>query len=285
MSDALRVAADGIDVRDVDPSATPAADRGKRASAKVQAEFGERLSDLQELLYANGQTGGTQSVLLILQGLDTSGKGGTIGHVIGQVDPQGTQIASFKAPTAEERKHDFLWRIEKRAPEPGMIGVFDRSQYEEVLIARVRKLVPRSTWSRRYDAINRFEEQLSARGTTIVKCFLHISFDAWRKRQLARLDNPAKHWKYSPGDLTDAALWEDYLDAYNDMLNRCNTEAAPWHIVPSDHKWHRNLAVTRIMVEQVQALGLDWPRGNFDPDEQRQKIAELDARMRSGATR
>jgi PPK2 family polyphosphate:nucleotide phosphotransferase len=275
MSDALRVPAKGIDVRSIDPASTPAADGGKRASAKVQAELGERLAHLQELLYANGRTGGKQSVLVILQGLDTAGKGGTIKHVIGQVDPQGTQIASFGPPTAEERKHDFLWRVGKQAPRPGTIAVFDRSHYEEVLIARVRKLVPKSTWSRRYDAINRFEAKLAAKDAAIIKCFLHISFDAWRERQLARLDDPHKHWKYDPGDLVDAALWDDYLDAYSDALSHCSTDAAPWYVVPADHKWHRNLAVTRLLVERLETLGLDWPAGKFDPAEQREKVRQL----------
>src|SRR4051795_13277264 len=178
MSELLRVPDGGIDIRSVDTRATPAADGGKKAAgAKLLDKLGPRLAELQEMLYAEGRTGGKRSVLLVLQGLDTSGKSGTIDHVIGQVDPQGAQISAFKAPTAEERRHDFLWRIKRRLPEPGMIGVFDRSHYEDVLIARVRDLVPRATWSRRYATINRFEKTAAASGTTIVKCFLHISFD------------------------------------------------------------------------------------------------------------
>jgi PPK2 family polyphosphate:nucleotide phosphotransferase len=285
LSEALRVSPKDVDVRSIDPRSTPAADGGKRTSVKEQAELAERLADLQELLYANGRSGGTRSVLVVLQGLDTSGKGGTIKHVIGQVDPQGTTIASFGPPTPEEQQHDFLWRIRKRTPEPGLIGVFDRSHYEDVLVARVRGLVPRSTWSRRYDAINRFEAELAENGTAILKCFLHISFDSWREHQLARLDKPAKHWKYNPGDLIDAAHWDDYLEAYNEALRRCNSDAAPWYVVPADHRWHRNLAVTRLLLEQLEALDLDWPPGHFDPDEERRRIADLDARMRSGSTR
>jgi PPK2 family polyphosphate:nucleotide phosphotransferase len=278
ISELLRVPAGGIDVRSVDARATPAADGGKARSAKLQASLAPRLGDVQEMLYAEGRTAGTRSLLLVLQGLDTSGKSGTIKHVIGQVDPQGAQITAFKAPTPDERRHDFLWRIKKRLPSPGMIGVFDRSHYEDVLVVRVRGLAPRAAWSRRYTTINRFEEALAARGTTILKCFLHISFDAWRERQLARLDDRSKHWKFNPGDIDDGALWDDYLVAYNDALNRCNTDAAPWHVVPADRKWHRNLAVTRLLVEHLEAMDLDWPKATFDVNEQRARVEQLGRR-------
>jgi PPK2 family polyphosphate:nucleotide phosphotransferase len=277
VSELLRVPAGGIDVRSLDARATPAADGGgKRAGAKMLRELAPQLGDLQEKLFANGRTGGDRSVLLVLQGLDTSGKSGTIKHVIGQIDPQGAQVSAFKEPTPEERRHSFLWRITKRLPEPGMIGVFDRSHYEEVLVARVRNLAPRSTWSRRYDVINRFEQSVAAGGTTIVKCFLHISFDEWRERQLARLDDPTKHWKFNPGDIDDAARWEEYLDAYQDALTRSNTEDAPWFVIPADRKWHRNLAVTRLLVEHLEALELEWPPARFDIEEQRRRVRELD---------
>jgi PPK2 family polyphosphate:nucleotide phosphotransferase len=275
MTDLLRVPPGGIDVRSVDTRATPAATGGKAEAEKLYEKLAARLADLQEMLYAEGHTGGTRNVLLVLQGLDTSGKSGTIKHVLGQVDPQGVQITSFKAPTAEERKHDFLWRIKRRLPGAGMIGVFDRSHYEDVLVVRVRGLAPRSTWSRRYDAINRFEADLAARGTTVIKCFLHISFDEWSERQLARLDDPTKHWKFNPGDVDDAALWDDYLDAYNDALARCNTDAAPWFVIPADHKWHRNVAVTRLLVEHLETLDLSWPPATFDVEEQRRRVLEL----------
>jgi PPK2 family polyphosphate:nucleotide phosphotransferase len=278
ISELLRVPVGGIDIRSVDARATPAADGGKARSAKLQASLAPRLGDLQEMLYAEGRTAGTRSLLLVLQGLDTSGKSGTIKHVIGQVDPQGAQITAFKAPTPDERRHDFLWRIKKRLPSPGMIGVFDRSHYEDVLVVRVRGLAPRAAWSRRYTSINRFEEGLAASGTTILKCFLHISFDAWRERQLARLDDPSKHWKFNPGDIDDGALWDDYLAAYNDALNRCNTDAAPWHVVPADRKWHRNLAVTRLLVEHLEAMDLHWPKATFDVNEQRARVEQLGRR-------
>jgi polyphosphate kinase 2 (PPK2 family) len=192
----LRVPADGIDLSSIDTRATPQAPGGKGATKKHQAELADELADLQERLYAHGHTGGRRSLLLVLQGLDTSGKGGTIKHVVGQMDPQGVRITAFKAPTPEERRHPFLWRIRRRLPEPGYIGVFDRSHYEDVVTVRVKELVRRSTWSRRYGVINRFEEQVARGGMSIVKCFLHISRAEFRERQLARLDDPAKHWKY-----------------------------------------------------------------------------------------
>jgi PPK2 family polyphosphate:nucleotide phosphotransferase len=275
ISDLLRIPDGGIEIRSVDTRSTPAAPAGKREGAKLQEELTPRLADLQEKLYANGRTGDARSVLLVLQGLDTSGKSGTIKHVIGQIDPQGAQITAFKQPTPEERRHSFLWRVQRRLPAPGIIGAFDRSHYEEVLVARVRNLVPRATWSRRYVTINRFERGVAESGTTIIKCFLHISFDEWRERQLARLDDPTKHWKFNPGDIDDAVLWEDYLDAYQDALTRCSTDAAPWHVIPADRKWHRNLAVTRLLVEHLEALKLDWPRGKFDVTEQRARIKAL----------
>jgi PPK2 family polyphosphate:nucleotide phosphotransferase len=274
-SDLVRVPDGGIDIRSVDTRATPAAPGGKQKAAKLQEKLAPLLGELQEKLYANGRTGDTRSLLLVLQGLDTSGKSGTIKHVLGQIDPQGAQITAFKQPTPEEKRHDFLWRIKRRLPAPGMIGAFDRSHYEEVLVARVRKLVPRTTWSARYATINRFERDLAAGGTTIIKCFLHISFDEWRERQLARLDDPTKHWKFNPGDIDDALLWDDYLTAYEDALNRCSTDAAPWYVIPAGRKWHRNLAVTRLLVEHLEALRLDWPRATFDIDEQRARVDAL----------
>jgi PPK2 family polyphosphate:nucleotide phosphotransferase len=227
------------------------------------------------MLFAEGYTGGKRSVLLVLQGLDTSGKSGTIKHVMGPVDPQGVQVTSFRAPTPEEKRRGFLWRIRRRLPEPGMIGVFGRSHYEDVLVARVRNLVPPATWKRRYREINRFEERIAASGTTIVKCMLHISFDEWRERQLARLDDSTKHWKFNPGDLEDAARWHEYLDAYNDALSRCNSDAAPWFVIPADKKWHRNLAVTRLLVEHLEGLDLQWPHAKFDVAEQRKRVLAI----------
>src|SRR4051794_1784465 len=190
----LRPPAGPIDLHGLDPRATPGFDGGKAKAKKAQAATAERLSTLQEQLYAEGRTGGRRSVLLVLQGMDTSGKGGTVRHVVGQVDPAGVHAVAFGPPAPEERRHDFLWRIRRHLPAPGKIGVFDRSHYEDVVVVRVHGLVDRRTWTRRYGSINRFETELAASGTPVVKCFLHISPDEQRARLLARLDDPAKHW-------------------------------------------------------------------------------------------
>jgi PPK2 family polyphosphate:nucleotide phosphotransferase len=276
--DALRVPPEGVDLHKVDTRATPGIRGGRKAALRAQEKLAPRLAELQEQLYAEGRTGGRRSLLIVLQGLDTAGKSGTVKHVIGQVDPQGARIASFKEPTPEERRHRFLWRVKQRLPEPGMIGVFDRSHYEDVVTVRVRKLVPRATWARRYGTINKFESRLAESGTAIVKCFLHISFDEWRERQLARLDDPTKHWKFNPGDIDDAMLWDDYLTAYNDALRRCNSDGAPWYVIPADHKWYRNHAVTQLLIERLEAMDLRWPPAQFDVEKQRARLLALGRR-------
>jgi PPK2 family polyphosphate:nucleotide phosphotransferase len=215
-------------------------------------------------------------VLLVLQGMDTSGKGGVMRHAGGLFDPQGVHIKAFKAPTEEERAHDFLWRIERELPEAGMIGIFDRSHYEDVLIARVRGLADLDEIERRYDAINDFEERLVDGGTTVVKCMLHISPDEQQERLLERLDNPEKHWKYNPGDVEERALWHDYQRAYEIAVERCNTEAAPWHVVPSDRKWYRNWAVATMLHEALDSLDLDWPDADFDVAAERQRLLDVE---------
>jgi PPK2 family polyphosphate:nucleotide phosphotransferase len=183
------------------------------------------------------------------------------------------QVTAFKQPTPEERRHHFLWRVRRRLPPAGIIGVFDRSHYEDIVAVRVRGLAPRTTWSRRYGVVNRFEEQLVARGTRIVKCFLHVSLAEWYERQLARLDDPTKHWKFDPSDLEDRERWDEYLDAYEDVLDRCSNEYAPWHVVPADHKWYRNWAITKLLVEQLDEMGLRWPPPTFDVGEMRERLS------------
>jgi PPK2 family polyphosphate:nucleotide phosphotransferase len=192
--------------------------------------------------------------------------------VVGQLDPGGVHAVAFGPPTHEELKHDFLWRIRAQLPRPGKLGAFDRSHYEDVVTVRVHELVDRRTWQRRYGSINRFEERLVANGTRIVKCFLHISPEEQRERLLARLDDPTKHWKFDPGDLDDRERWDDYLIAYAAAIERCNTEFAPWYIVPADRKWYRNWAITQLMIEQLEELALRWPEPPFDVDEQRQRL-------------
>jgi PPK2 family polyphosphate:nucleotide phosphotransferase len=272
VSDLLRVPAGPVDLSALDTRATPGFHGGKAAGKAALTALGRRLSDLQERLHAEGVTGGSPSLLLILQGMDTSGKGGVARHVIGQVDPQGCAIASFKAPTREELAHDFLWRIRKRLPGPGKLGVFDRSHYEDVLVVRVHGLVPRSTWSRRYASINRFEAQLVARDVRVVKVFLHLSKEEQRRRLLARLDDPTKHWKYNPHDVDERASWADYQEAYAAALERCNGDAAPWYRVPADRKWYRNWAIASLLVEQLEAMKLTWPKGDFDVEEERARL-------------
>jgi len=273
VSDLLRLPpAQPVDLTAIDTRATPGFDGSKADGKSALDALGPRLADLQERLYAEGRSGGTRSLLLVLQGLDTSGKGGTVRHVIGAVDPQGVSLASFKAPTKEELAHDFLWRIRKRLPAPGMLGVFDRSHYEDVVTARVLELVEPRTWRRRYDTINRFEQRLVGTGTTVVKCYLHISKDESKARLLARLDDPSKHWKFSPDDIDTRARWDATREAYEEALGRCNTEAAPWFVVPADRKWYRNWAIMNVLVEHLDAMALPWPPADFDVEAQRRRL-------------
>jgi PPK2 family polyphosphate:nucleotide phosphotransferase len=272
VSDLLRLPAQPVDLGAIDTRGTPGFDGSKSEGTAALDLLGPRLADLQERLFAEGHTEGRRRLLLVLQGMDTSGKGGTLRHVVGEVDPQGVTIHSFKAPTHEELSHDFLWRIKRALPGPGMIGVFDRSYYEDVVVVRVRNLVEPRTWRRRYATINRFEESLAAEGTTIVKCFLHISKDESRNRLLRRLDEPAKLWKFNPGDIDSRAEWDGLIEAYSDALERCNTDVAPWHVVPADRKWYRNWAIMNILVEQLEALKVEWPQPEFDVAEQRARL-------------
>jgi PPK2 family polyphosphate:nucleotide phosphotransferase len=207
--------------------------------------------------------------------MDTSGKGGTVGHVLGQVDPAGVLIAAFKRPTPEELAHDFLWRVRRRLPEAGMLGVFDRSHYEDVVTVRVLKLADKRTWTRRYRSIERFEASLTQDGTTLVKCFLHISADEQKARLLARLDDPTKHWKYNPGDLDNRVLWDEYMSAYGEAIERTSTDVAPWYVVPADRKWYRNWAISTLLLEALGGLGLAWPTAAFDVDAERRRLQAM----------
>lgn len=273
ISDLLRPPTGTIDLGDVATDATPGF-TGRKADGEVAlAELTDPASDLQERLFAESRSGGTRSVLVVLQGMDTSGKGGVLRRCVGLLDPQGVAIASFKKPTEEELSHDFLWRIEKRVPAPGLIAIFDRSHYEDVLIARVRSLASADEIERRYAAINDFEQRLTDAGTTVVKCFLHISRDEQKARLLERLDDPTKHWKYNPGDVDERQLWDDYQAAYALALERCSTDAAPWHVVPADRKWYRNWAITSLLVEHLTRLDPQWPTAEFDVEAEKQRVA------------
>lgn len=275
LRDVLRVPAGGrVDLSSYDPAGVPAGPRDKAEGLEASAAAGTRLAELQERLYAAATAGDRRRLLLILQGMDTSGKGGTVKHVIGHFNPAGCRIKSFKAPTAEERDHHFLWRIARELPRSGDIGIFDRSYYEDVLIARVRDLVPRERIRRRYDEINTFERALTEDGYTIVKVFLHISHDEQRRRLLARLDNPDKHWKFDQGDIEERALWPAYRKAYERVLERCSPPEAPWFVVPADRKWYRNWAVSRLLLEHLEELDPQYPKGDFDIEASRKLLLE-----------
>jgi PPK2 family polyphosphate:nucleotide phosphotransferase len=268
----LRVDPDHVDLAAVDTDGKPGFAEGKAAGKAALAALDDEVAELQEKLAADAYTGGHRSVLLVIQGMDTSGKGGVLKQVVGLLNPGGVQATSFKAPTEEERAHDFLWRIEPRTPKPGQIAIFDRSHYEDVLVARVRGLAPPEEIERRYDAINDFERRLSDGGCTILKCMLHISEEEQRQRLLARLDDPTKIWKFKPEDVDERALWDDYQAAYEVALERCSTGWAPWHVVPSDRKWYRSLAIASLLRDALAAMELDWPEPDFDVDEQRRRL-------------
>ncbi|MFJ3826922.1 PPK2 family polyphosphate kinase [Streptomyces sp. NPDC090046] len=262
------------DLRLLDSSGTPGGPAGKAAGLAATALLAQPLASLQERLYAASTAGDRRRVLLVLQGMDTSGKGGTVKHVIGQFNPSGCRIKAFKAPTEEEQGHPFLWRIKQELPLPGEIGIFDRSHYEDVLIARVRELVPRNRVRSRYAQINRFEQALADDGVSVVKVFLHIGHEEQRSRLLARLDNPDKHWKFNLGDIAERSLWPAYQEAYELALERCSTDAAPWYVVPADRKWYRNWAISTLLLEHLEEIDPRYPKGDFDVEECRRQLLE-----------
>jgi PPK2 family polyphosphate:nucleotide phosphotransferase len=273
IGDHLRVGP-GFRLADVDPRSTPGFPGGKAEGEQALAAGAERLSRLQELLFAQARGGSAeQSVLLVLQGMDTSGKGGIMRHVVGAVDPQGVRHHAFKKPTAEELAHDFLWRIRRQLPGTGEIGVFDRSHYEDVLIVRVHDLVPAAGWRGRYDLINDFERELAAAGTTIVKVMLHISPREQKERLTERLARPDKYWKYNPGDVDERAFWTAYQEAYQEALTRCSTDVAPWHVVPADRKWYARLAVQQLLLEALEAIDPQWPPATYDVAAEQRRLA------------
>ncbi len=271
--DALK-AGPTFDLSTLDRNGRPGWAGNKSRGEAYMAARGEELSDLQEKLFAGGRSGGERSVLLVLQGLDTAGKGGIVRHVMGMVDPQGVKLASFGVPTAEERAHHYLWRIEKQLPPAGRIGVFDRSHYEDVLVVRVDELVPEAEWQGRYDEINAWEEKLIAGGTTIVKVALMVSYDEQGARLAERLDRPDKYWKFSPSDITTRSKWPAYQQAYADVFARTSTEKAPWYVVPADRKWYARLAVTEILTQTLESLDLGWPAATFDVAEMQAALAK-----------
>ncbi len=244
-----------VDLSKIDPGDASAAPGDKQTTLLTGFPLAERLAALQDVLWA----GGRERVLVVLQGMDTSGKGGTVKRVFGAVNPAGLRVTSFKAPTSTELARDYLWRVHTEVPAKGEIGVFDRSHYEDVLAVRVHELAPKARWSKRYDHINAFEQLLVDEGTTVVKILLHISKDEQRKRLQSRLDDPRKHWKFRLSDLDARAEWTAYQAAFEDMLERTSTEHAPWYVVPADKKWYRDWAVATIMVATLEAMELTWP--------------------------
>lgn len=259
----------------VRPRSTPGYDGNKKSGRKDLRARVRDLDDLQERLFAaHHDADSGPAILLILQAMDTAGKGGIVRHVVGAVDPQGVELAAFKSPSAEELTHDFLWRIRSRAPGPGMIGVFDRSHYEDVLIGKVRELAGEEEIERRYAAINDFEAGLVDAGVRIIKVMLHISPDEQKDRLMERLDRTDKHWKFNPGDVDERLLWPAYMDAYQAVFDRTSTEAAPWYVIPADRKWYARLAVQRLLLETLQDIAPQWPAADFDIEVERERLAE-----------
>jgi PPK2 family polyphosphate:nucleotide phosphotransferase len=245
----------------------------KAMSAKLQ-KSNEKLAELQYLLYAEGK----RSLLICLQALDAAGKDGTITHVLNAMNSQGTRVHSFKAPSKDELAHDFLWRIAQKTPRKGEVAIFNRSHYEDVLVVRVHKLVPRRVWSARYDLINDFEKGLVANGTEIVKFFLHIDKDEQLRRFKSRIDDRTRRWKISESDYSERELWDEYTNAYEDVLSRTSTRHAPWYVIPANNKMYRNLAISRILVERLEALEMRFPAPTVGIKDLRRKFhaAEMD---------
>jgi len=269
-----------VDLKDIDPSSTPGLP-GRKVTGKDQKVWareqlgwiGAELAHHQEMLFANAKASGDRRrLLLVLQAMDCGGKDGTIKKVAGAMNPLGLHIVGFGPPTEEERKHDFLWRIRRALPAAGLVGVFNRSHYEDVLIARVESLVPERIWRSRYWQINGFERELANDGFALVKVMLHISYDEQRERLLERLTDPTKHWKYNPADVDARSRWADYQAAYNDALSRCSTDHSPWYVVPADRKWYRDWAVANIVLEALKDMRLSYPEADFDLDVERRRL-------------
>jgi len=255
-----------VKLKDIDPAFKDHRESHEKAIEEIQ-HYTKKLRELQDLLYAERR----RSVLICLQAMDTGGKDGTINHVLSAMNPQGCRVSAFRQPSAEEMAHDFLWRIHRVTPASGEVVVFNRSHYEDVLVVRVHGLVPERVWSRRYDRINAFEKGLADHETHILKFYLHISKDEQLKRLKDRMDDPVKQWKISEADYKERSSWDDYMSAYEDALSRCSTEHAPWFVIPANHKWFRNLAVARIVVEHMEAMKMKYPQPSADLDRIRRK--------------
>jgi PPK2 family polyphosphate:nucleotide phosphotransferase len=271
-----------VHLKKIDPNYT-AEHTEKKSAGKHVEKLDRKLRELQYLLYAENK----RSLLICLQALDAAGKDGTINHVLGSMNPQGARVHGFKAPTKEEAQHDFLWRIEQQAPNKGEVVIFNRSQYEDVLVVRVHKLVPEEVWKGRYELINDFEKNLFENGTHILKFFLHISPEEQLLRFRQRLDDPARHWKISENDYAERELWDDYISAYEEAIRKTSTKHAPWFIIPANNKWFRNLAVARIVVETLESLGMKFPEPTVNIEEIARKFhhAELEEEKKIGKSK
>ena len=263
----------GDTIADIDTDASPGFTGSRSDAIEIQAERNQRLAGLQEMLYAEGKGGSNRSLLLVLQGLDTAGKGSIVKKVLSGTNPMAIRYTGFGPPTEEERSHHFLWRINNALPPAGHIGVFDRSHYEDVLVVRVHELVPREVWEGRYDEINTFEKELVESGTTLVKVAMFVSLDEQKRRLAERLERPDRYWKYNPRDLEERKLWPAYQEAYQAVLDRTSTDYAPWYVLPCDKKWYSQLAVTELLIEALKGMKLTWPPADFDVEAEKKKLA------------
>ncbi len=262
---------ENIDLDDIDADFKPEGLSRDEAEAEF-ANLTEKLRDLQHLMYAED----SRSLLIVLQGRDAAGKDGTIRHVFGPMNPQGCRVTSFKVPSKIESAHDFLWRCHIAAPKRGMVRIFNRSHYEDVLVVRVHDLVPKTVWSKRYDHINAFERLLADNGTMILKFYLHIDREEQLERFKKRMDNPKKNWKISDADYSERPYWDAYTKAFEDAISNCSTDDAPWFVIPGNHKWFRNLAIADIVVEAMEGLKMRYPKPSVDMDEIRRMYHEAD---------
>ncbi len=279
LRDKLRVdPGTGVNLADIDPDGTPGFPKGKRytktwARDELAGSVGGGLAIRQEQLFASAKSGQSRGgVLLILQAMDCGGKDGTVKKVAGAMNPMGLSIVGFGKPTKDELAHDFLWRTRRALPAPGLVGVFNRSHYEDVLVARVHNLVPKRTWQARYAKINEFEQEVIESGIRIVKVMLHISPDEQRERLSERLTDPTKYWKYNPADIDERTRWADYQAAYADALSRCSTDIAPWYVVPANRNWYRDWAVATLLGETLEGMGLSYPPASFDVGAERGRL-------------
>ena len=263
----------GDTIADIDTDASPGFTGSRSDAIEIQAERNQRLAGLQEMLYAEGKGGSNRSLLLVLQGMDTAGKGSIVKKVLSGTNPMAIRYTGFGPPTEEERSHHFLWRINNALPPAGHIGVFDRSHYEDVLVVRVHELVPREVWEGRYDEINTFEKELVESGTTLVKVAMFVSLDEQKRRLAERLERPDRYWKYNPRDLEERKLWPAYQEAYQAVLDRTSTDYAPWYVLPCDKKWYSQLAVTELLIEALKGMKLTWPPADFDVEAEKKKLA------------